>query len=291
MKKQIYVLLLLLIIVFFSGCSNDKDNNQGEEVKVYYIDSKTSTLVSENYTPIETEKKLIVEELLSALRKEPKNVVYKKALPDKVTIKDLSIKADELTINFDSTYNELVGIPEVLCRAAIVRTLTQIDGLKYVVFNVSDQQFVDSNGLSLFTKEDFIESTSAETNYKVSLYFADATGQALVDTVTNIFYTGTGSIEELVIKQLINGPTQPGMLNTVPEGTTLLNVTTKEGICVVDFNEKFNDSLPNVSKEISIYSVVNSLVELPGINKVQFKINGTVGETYERNLSLVKGEE
>ena len=59
------------------------------------------------------------------------------------------------------------------------------------------------------------------------------------------------------------------------------------------FNEKFLDSIPDQMG--TIYSVVNSLVELPGINKVQFRINGQIVEYYnntpfdvlfERNLSI-----
>ena len=90
------------------------------------------------------------------------------------------------------------------------------------------------------------------------------------------------------------------MYPTIPEGTTLLNVTTKEGICYVDFNEKFLEKIPEITNETAIYSVVNSLMELPkrNISKVQFLINGEVVPTYregfafdgyfERNLSLIK---
>ena len=138
------------------------------------------------------------------------------------------------------------------------------------------------------------------TNYPVSLYFANKKGDGLIESTANINYNGTGSIEELVIKQLINGPTEIGMYPTIPEGTTLLNVTTKEGICYVDFNEKFLEKIPEITNETAIYSVVNSLMELPkrNISKVQFLINGEVVPTYreafafdgyfERNLSLIK---
>jgi germination protein M len=151
------------------------------------------------------------------------------------------------------------------------------------------------------TEEDFIDSTGADTNYPVILYFANQDGDALVEYEFNIKYNGSSTIEENVIKQLINGPTEIGMYDTIPEGTTLLNVSTKEGICYVDFNEKFLDKLPNITDKIAIYSIVNTLVELPvlDINKVQFTINSKVQETYregmefdvsfERDLSLIEG--
>ena len=147
----------------------------------------------------------------------------------------------------------------VLCRATI-ETLCQIPGIVFVLFNVNDQPLIDSNGVQtgLMTAEFFIENTSAETNYKVTLYFANETGDLLKKTTRNIYYTGTSSIEELVINQLINGPTERGLYATVPEGTTLLNVSTKEGICYVDLNEKFIEKLTDITDEVAIYSIVNS---------------------------------
>ena len=48
----------------------------------------------------------------------------------------------------------------------------------------------------------------------------------------------------------------------------------------------------NVSTDVAVYSIVNSLVELSNINKVQILINGEVPEsfqttTFERNLDIV----
>ena len=203
---------------------------------------------------------------------------------------------DQLIINFDSKYGELKGIQEI-CGATIVKTMCQIPGIDFVLFNVNDQPLVDSNGIQigLMTAEFFVENTGAETNYNVTLYFANEAGDLLKKTTRNIYYTGTSTIEEHVINQIINGPTEIGLYPTVPEGTTLLNVSTKEKICYVDLNEKFLEKLPGITEEVAIYSIVNSLVELPGINRVQFRINGEIVETYhnlpfgvlfERNLAI-----
>jgi len=302
--KRVYFAILLFMAVLLTGCGGKM--NYTDEIKnayqIYFIDSKTSGLVSVSYVPEGSTKEELVAELLEVLQKEPDNAAYKKGIPEGVTIKDYNIVDDQLIINFDANYNELTGIPEVLCRAVIVKTMCQIPGIDFVLFNVNGQPFIDSNGIQtgLMTAEFFIENTGAETNYKVTLYFANETGDKLKKTTRYIFYTGTSPIEEQVINQIINGPTELGMYATVPEGTTVLNVSTKEKICYVDLNEKFLDKLPTVTEEVAIYSIVNSLVELPGINKVQFRINGQTVETFhntpfdvlfERNLSINEEEE
>jgi germination protein M len=304
MKKQLAIIAIVLMALLLGACdknSNDKEADNKSVVSVYYLDSKSSGLVSEDYELIGTEKEEQIEELLYMLKKGPENVVYKSALPENVTIKEFSFnEEDQLTINFETTYSELEGIPEVLCRAAIVKTVCQMEGVEYVVFNVNGQPLKEADKVVGFlTEEDFIDSTGTDTKTKVKLYFANGSGDELVEYETSINYTGIGTLEELVLQQLINGPTEIGMQSTIPEGTILLNVSTKEGICYVDFNEKFLEKLPDISDEIAIYSIVNTLVELQGINKVQFTINSEIVKTYregtpfdvtfERNLDLIKG--
>lgn len=303
MKRALSVILLLSAMLLTS-CSGRKNNEDviKNEYQIYYVDSKTSGLASESYVPEGKTKEELVAELLEILQREPANIVYKKGIPEGITIKDYNIVEDQLVINFDVNYSELTGIPEVLCRAVIVKTMCQIPGIDFVLFNVNGQPFIDSNGIQtgLMTAEFFIENTGAETHYKVTLYFANETGDKLKKTTRSIFYTGTSPIEENVINQIINGPTERGLYATVSQGTTVLNVSTKEKICYVDLNEKFLEKLPDVTDEVAIYSIVNSLVELPGINKVQFRINGQTVETFhntpfdglfERNLAINEEEE
>lgn len=303
MMKRIGLCLLLLTMIFLTACENKNNKilNEQTETFLYYIDNNATKIVSQKYTPVGNTKEELVDEYITALRKEPESMFYRKALPDNITIKEFIFNEDNsLTINFDSSYNEFKGIAEVLCRATIVKTLCQIDGVEYIVFNVNGQQLKDSNEkfVGIMTADDFLSNTGTETNYQIALFFANQDGTKLIEHTKNIYYSGTGTMEEQVIKQIINGPTDIGMNDTIPEGTILLNVTTKEGICYVDFNEKFLDKIPGISDEVAIYSVVNSLVELPSINKVQFLINAEVKKTYresipfdglfERNLSIVE---
>ena len=299
MKKYSIILLLILMAIIIAGCKK-KDNNSdpGKEVSIFYIDSKTSTLVSEPYKMISEKKEEQIEELLYMLKLNPENLLYHSALTDVVTVKEFTFNDDSsLTINFESNYHELSGINEVLCRAAVVKTITQLPEVEFIQFAVNGQPLKDShdNLVGIMRKEDFIDSTGTET--KVKLYFSNETGDGLVEYVTNITYTGKGSLEEVVLKELMKGPSQIGMLSTIPEETDLLQVEMKEGVCYVDFSSKFMDKIPGLKDEIVIYSVVNTLIELPYISKVQFQINGEVKPVFgdgmifdgffERNLSLI----
>ena len=74
--------------------------------------------------------------------------------------------------------------------------------------------------------------------------------------------------------------------------TKIVNILTKDGICYVNLDSNFLTVINNVSTEVAVYSIVNSLVELDNINKVQILVNGEVpttfsNSTFERNLDYV----
>ena len=76
-----------------------------------------------------------------------------------------------------------------------------------------------------------------------------------------------------------------------------MSISVKDGICYANFDENFLTQMYNVSTDVAIYSVVNSLMELNNVNKVQISINGetdimfresvSLTTLFERNLDLV----
>ena len=48
----------------------------------------------------------------------------------------------------------------------------------------------------------------------------------------------------------------------------------------------FLTQIYNVTSDVTIYSITNSLVELSNVNKVQISINGNINVTYRENTSL-----
>ena len=85
---------------------------------------------------------------------------------------------------------------------------------------------------------------------------------------------------------LLNGPQEKGYKDTIPKGTKVNSVVTKEGICYIDLSSEFLTQQEGVSPEVVIYSVVNSLAELPTVNKVQFTVNGEKVKVGEANIAV-----
>ncbi len=297
MTKLTLLIVILICGSFLGACSGDSNKSDGKTVDVYYINSKTLGLVTESYTLIGTEKEDRIKELIYMLQKTPGNALYMNALPKSINVTWNFDESGSLLMDLDTAYSELSKVNKVLCRAAIVKTLSQISGVEIFQFSIGGQPPKDDEAGAL-TAEDFVDSTESNNVYKAKLYFANKDGDKLIEYIADVDLTGDESIEELVIQQLINGPTELGMYSTISEGTVLLNTYKTDGICTVDLNEKFLEKLPDVSAKVVIYSIVNTLVELPDIHKVQFTINSEIQKTYsddvefdttfERNLDLLE---
>ncbi len=304
-----FTCLLAAGFILCTGCQKNSD----EDYKGYYIfglDANETKVAYEKYTPVSKNTEELVEEFLNKMSDKPEDVYMKKAVPDDVTIDNYVISEEgSLSIYFNSSYGNYTGVPEILRRAAIVKTLCQIPGVEDVQFYVAGQPLTTSNmeAVGIMTASQFIDNTGGETSYKqnatLNMYFSDYKGTALVEVPVEITYDATIPLEQLAIEQLMKGPysiegiNKKSVLPTIPAGTRLNNVTIKENTCYVDFSSDFLNKRKSVTSDVAIYSVVNTLVELPAINKVQFSIDGGqvleysdsvgFGEPFERNLDLV----
>lgn len=110
------------------------------------------------------------------------------------------------------------------------------------------------------------------------------------------------SVEKLVVESLIRGPVSGDTdYPTLPPGTKILSISTKDGICYVNLNDGFLEQGYNVTEAVTIYSIVDSLTELSGISKVQILVNGEtdlvykesmrLDTIYERNLDIIEQRE
>lgn len=311
MKKRqhwIFVLIALLLCLLAVSCQKEpvKESSLQQSYRMYYVKNQ-SKLVSETFSTELTETEDLIEEFVGALAKDsPNNVDNKKAITENTKVLKYVYDSGkkQIAMYFDIGYFEKRGeIGEILSRAAVVRTLTQISGVESVSFYVNEQPLVDASGkvISAMRASDFIEDLGGDINdYEkktLTLYFSNSIGDKLIEEKREVFYTTSTSMARLVMEQLIAGPKTEGLFPVLPSDTKILNITVQEGVCYVNLDPSFLTSAVSTIELLPIYAMVNSLSELPTINKVQIAINGEtnkkyrevvpLNELFERNLDLV----
>ncbi len=304
MRKLRYFYLALFGMLLLSGCAGRKESGGGQTVNVYYLNKEETKISSEAHELTAQETGAQIEELLQLMAQPPENAENKAVISSSFTVLDAVSEGEQLVLTVDEGYRTLGAVTEVLTRAALVRTLTQINGIDYISMKVRSDPLTDRSGnpIGIMEASMFLDNAGDEINSyekaRLKLYFTDESGTRLIETNRTVVYNTNISMEKLVVEQLIQGPNNEDFYPTVNPETRINNVTVKDGICYVNLNESFLTQTTNVTSEVTIYSITNSLVELPNINKVQISINGDTEGTYretipfstifERNLELLQ---
>jgi germination protein M len=309
----LYIAAMLSCLLFLTSCSSsDKKNSDSSVSKdsIYLLDSKETMITVDKCIIKGRTVKEKVEFLLNKMKAKPGNINLKQVIPDNVEVQDIIIDDNEnITLYFNSAYYDLTGPAEVLRRAAIVKNLCQKGGVRGVQIYAAGQPLTDASGnpIGIMRADDFIDNTSGETRYmqeaSLNIYLAEADSDKLVKIPVKIHYDSKYPIEQMIMDQLIKGPAgikgidQDQYLSTIPKGTIVNNITIRNTTCYVDFSDDFLNTPEGVTPEASIYSVVNTLTELPGVNRVQFSIDGkqqlkynnniNFGKIFQRNLDIV----
>lgn len=307
-RKKGRMLAVLLLIVFafqmaLFGCGKKEES----AYHIEYLNKEKTHINSVAYEPKATETDELIREFLAVLSSEADDVDYRKPIPNDVEVTKYSLDGALLTLWFDADYNKMNVVEEVLCRAAIVRTLTQIKGVDCVAFYIGDAPLTDTKGnlIGSMNADSFVENPGEQINSiqntNLTLYFANENGDGLVKEVReDVYYSSNISMEKLIMEQLLEGPSIAGAKSAIPSGTKLVTISVVDGVCYVSLDEAFKNQDYKVNEAIVIYSIVNSLSEIPTISKVQISVNGDTSgvyrdsfkmeQMYERNLDYVVGK-
>ena len=309
MRKRIYRILPVLIgSIFLGGCSVEvQDNgNPSSGYYIYEISQDETQLVREAYSPEETTVEYMLKDMMQRINNREADKEYIGLLPDEVQM-NYSIEDNVLVVNFNSKYQEMSGARELMVRAGVVKTFLQVPGITAVRFTVENEDLLDSRGepVGEMTEDTFAEFSGSEPDAYCSntftLYFTDKEGQHLVKEQRTVRYKRSIPKEWIILQQLMKGPLEKGHYPTIPENTEILNVTLADNICYVAFDRVFSSYALDVSENIPIYSVVNSLLDALDADKVQITVGtkdklDTFGEKmelycfYEKNDKLVTAE-
>lgn len=85
-----------------------------------------------------------MEELLSAMEGTFNRNDYQSVFPEGLTAAVSTLKDGRLTIDFNDAYKQMDDTREVLLRAAVVQTMTQITDVREVVFTVAGEALLNS---------------------------------------------------------------------------------------------------------------------------------------------------
>ena len=303
MKKKLFATLLLLVtMLLLVACGNQKKD---DKYVAFYLNADMTKIVPQEVELQATDTTGQIQELLQILQEQPEDAGLRQK---NIKVLGVTEVAYQVTVDFNQDYYELNPTDEILIRAAIAKTLLQLGKYPYVQFTVESKPLETAAGTTVgaMSEDSFLENPGEQINSSqkttLTLYFSSKDGTKLVPVKREVHYSSNISLEKLVMEQLMEGPKTKGILATIPTGTKLITITVVDGVCYVNFDETFLNQNQEISEQVVLYSIVDSLTELSSVSKVQISINGdTSGKCrytydlspmYEQDLSMVdSGEE
>lgn len=142
-------------------------------------------------------------------------------------------------------------------------------------------------------ENEVVDPTPNTEKVEVTLYFpnkkyietGDESYEKLIAEKRTIEY-GNIPLEEAIVKELIKGPESDELSTSIPTTVTLLGVETVDGTCYVNFSQEglYGGSL---QEDFTISQIVNSLLELESVDRVQFLIDGEKAESLMGHFSII----
>ncbi len=201
--------------------------------------------------------------------------------PKGLTCRSVTVAERVLTVTLSPEFDELSVVERNIAEACLVRTLTQFEGVDGVRILTAEGQ-----DAPVLCERDFVLEDLGAVNIEtaVRLYFSDSSGRCLVPTERKQYFAGEEQIPAFVVSQLIDGPDRQDQLAVIPEGAALRSVTVDGGLCTVDFSSEFllNKPASDLAERLTIFAIVDSLTELPQIERVRFLVEGEAVGIYRR---------
>ena len=267
-----------MITALLFGCDAKKT-----QLSIYFRNAQSNELSEEKRSVKADEKagavelaKLAVAQLISG----PQNEKNAPVIDSEAKLLSLVVNDAVATVNFSKHFSQKKGVDALILRFALINTLCNIDGIDGIVIQVEGKPIVSENTgkeYGVLSISDIALNT--EDNTTINLYFPDKNGEGLRLEKRTVNVQQTLSLEKTVVSELIKGPENKGLAPSVPEGTKLLNIETKDNVCYVNFSSEFRSktSSGSAATTLILYSVVNSLCALKNVSSVQILINGETG--------------
>ena len=209
-KKKIWLFAFILAAAVLAACGKDASEEDYDSY-IYCLNAEGTGLVKEAYEFPEGEIQEQAEHMLGKLQEPSDDLECISPIPEEVEVLGCSLSGSILDVDFSGTYMDIGRIREKLVRAAVVQSLVQISGINAVRFTIEGAPLVDGSGAEtgLMNADDFVGNTSSSpSSYQtdtLTLYFANAEGDRLVEQNKTVRYSSNVSKDKLIVEKLMQG--------------------------------------------------------------------------------------
>lgn len=285
LRSGVLFLLLLLCSLTFWGCGkaqteystqSSEDNMGMSNISVYYVLPDWSGYcidrleidqfdTTENMIDKTINSLIYVEEGSDCAVPIPSGITYQRYNYDGHGIINIVFNVDYLTTESSQI---------VMCKRAFVDTLTQINGVSRITFEMVDLINEKAVVEDTFDSKSFYspDENIMKSTQDIFIYLPNEQGDKLRKQECTIDFLNYDFPEKQILDELkAQGQDYMGSIDTE---VVVNSVYIENETCYVDFSKEFLNVNTFVDSSVIFYSIVNSLCELDEVNQVAISVEG-----------------
>lgn len=289
MARRMTAILLCLCVLVLCGCQMQPDSaGIRKPVKFYYkVNQPVGTqAVAEQAVDCEQREAAGHETdyrwLLDAYFEGPSQENLVAPFPKSTTLRAAALDNGTMYVDVSKDLAELTGIDLTLACSCIFLTCMEFDGVQAVSITANGESMDGKQMITLSAEDLFLEDQSGyDTTSTYLLYFSDTDNRYLITEEVRL-EDDVQHQERQLLEQLIQGPKEAGLAQTIPLDTEILNLEVDSGLCSVNLSSAFLNNAPKteLAQRMTVLSITNTLAQLDTVNAVVVYVEGQRLEHY-----------
>lgn len=264
------IVWLLAILLLLTACRNPAAPKVDSPFTLYFPKQDYSAengIFSTVTVSLNASEQTLDEIILTYMNTAPPQGASE-AIPKAWTLHSAQKDASVAVLSFHGTQVSSTRLS--LAGACLTKTLTQIDGIDAIELYAPSLE----TPLRLSVGDILFEDTAMQPQEEsIVLYLPDVPHRYLLRQTKTVEAMDAGEKPKYILQSLLD----TSYANScIPKSTRLLGVSLENEICTVNLSSEFVQNMERnfACETLAIYSIVNSLTELPEISTVDFWIEG-----------------
>lgn len=278
MKRILILILSMALLLTLTGCGEE---NSRAYMDFYYYRTDSAYGVDDGVLVREIrELNAKPDDLTAAMElylAGPETEGYESPLPNDIRFLSWSKNEDALQLNFNSSLAALTGIELTVTAGCLARTFLGMTGAETLILTADGALLNGSTAFTLSASELMLyDDTPDRLRSQSTVYYFDAQRRYLIGSTVTMDLNDPQSGPGYLLEQLLTPPSGSGLASPLPKGTRVHSVRVEDGLCTVDLSAEFESRrfYSRRAQLLSLFSIVNTLTELEGIERVELSVDG-----------------
>ncbi len=288
MKRVMALILALLLALPLCACTPEPTENQNGYGLWFAVEKGYSR---DTFSAVAQEQRIwegqpTARQLMDALLAGPQTEGLRSPFPDGVSVRSMTLEVQSKTLRVDLSeqYGGLAGYDLTLADSCIALTLCQLPGVERVEVLAAGETIPYRNRQGLRRGDVLLSTEEGRPEIILAtLYFPsrEENGKLTVE-YRPVEHNGEQNTAQLVLKELLQGPTDRQAAFALPLGTQVLDMTVEGDICKVNLSRGFLRSATTNDRRgrADLYALVNTLCALNQISQVRVQVEGRDVDSY-----------